>query len=308
MDFRANSPRGGVWKRAVLGAVLSLPLFAGGVASPALADDATKVDTSRVVSVGGALTEVIYALGEEGRLVARDQTSTYPEAALKLQDVGYVRALSPEGVLAVNPTAIIAIEGAGPPETLAVLKEAKVPFHTVPDTFDRDGILGKIRAVGAFLGVEDKAKALEDKVAGELDAAVADAASRPEAERKRVMFLLSIQGGKVLASGTGTAADGMLKLAGVVNAFGDFPGYKPVTDEAIIEAKPDVILMMARGGNNDTSAEEVFANPAIALTPAAASKALVSMDGLHLLGFGPRTASAVKELNAAIYGQANGTE
>lgn len=307
MDFRAISfPR--VWKQALVGAVLALPLISVSVADTALAEDAIKVDTSRLVSVGGALTEVIYALGEEGRLVARDQTSTFPEAALKLQDVGYVRALSPEGVLAVNPTAIIAIEGAGPPETLAVLKEANVPFSTVPDTFDRAGILGKIRAVGSLLGVEDKAKALEEKVASDLDSAIADAAKRPESERKRVMFVLSVQGGKVMASGTGTAADGILKLAGAANAFGDFPGYKPVTDEAIIEAKPDVVLMMSRGGSHDTSPEEVFANPALALTPAAASKALVRMDGLHLLGFGPRTASAVKELNAAIYGQANGSQ
>lgn len=308
MDFRAISSQGRAWKRAVIGAILSLPLALSNMAGSALAEDAVKADTSRLVSVGGALTEVIYALGEEARLVARDQTSTFPEAALKLQDVGYVRALSPEGVLAVNPTAIIAIEGAGPPEALAVLKEAKVPFSSVPDTFDRDGILGKIRAVGAFLGVEDKAKSLEEKVAADLDAAIADATERPEADRKRVMFVLSVQGGKVMASGTGTAADGILKLAGAVNAFGDFPGYKPVTDEAIIEAKPDVILMMTRGGGHDTAPEEVFANPALALTPAAASKALIRMDGLHLLGFGPRTASAVKELNAAIYGQANGAE
>ncbi|MDI7860705.1 ABC transporter substrate-binding protein [Rhizobiaceae bacterium n13] len=280
----------------------------GGTAFHVVAEETPPVDTSRLVSVGGALTEVIYALGEQHRLVARDSTSTYPAEATKIADIGYMRALSPEGVLAVNPSAIVAIEGSGPPEALAVLKGASVPMTTVPETYDRDGILTKIRAVGHLLGVEDKAKALEDEVAAELDAAIADAAGRPEGERKRVMFVLSLQGGKVLASGTGTAADGVLKLAGLTNAFSDFPGYKPVTDEAIIDAKPDVILMMNRGDDHGAGAEQVFANPALALTPAAASKALVRMDGLHLLGFGPRTASAVRELNAEIYGQADGTE
>ena len=36
-------------------------------------------------------------------------------------------------MLAINPTAIIAVEGTGPPETLAVLKNANVPFETVPE-------------------------------------------------------------------------------------------------------------------------------------------------------------------------------
>jgi len=289
---------------------MALPLIPSPVATPgysfvraAHAAEPKKLDISRVVSIGGDVTEIIYALGEEGRIIARDSTSMYPEAAMKLPDVGYMRALSPEGILAVNPSAIIAVEGAGPPEALTVLKNASVPFETVPNTYDRDGILKKIDRVGTLLGVEDKAKALEAKVGADLDAAIADAEKRPQSERKRVLFILSTQGGKVMASGTGTAADGIIALAGGVNAVGTFPGYKALTDEAIIEAKPDVILMMDRqGGHAPAANDDVFKQPALALTPAAQNKAVIRMDGLHLLGFGPRTAGAVRELNAAIYG------
>ncbi|WP_183755637.1 hemin ABC transporter substrate-binding protein [Rhizobium sp. BK181] len=263
---------------------------------------ADKLDTSRLVSVGGDVTEIIYALGEQDRLIARDTTSMYPEAATKLPDVGYMRALSPEGILAMNPTAIIAIEGSGPPEALNVLKGASVPFETVPNAYTREGILAKIDRVGDLLAQPDKAKALEDKVGADLDAAIADAAKRPESERKRILFILSMQGGKIMTSGTGTAADGIIKLSGSVNAVGNFPGYKPLTDEAIVEAKPDVILMMNRGDGSGTTNEDLLRQPALALTPAAQKKAIIRMDGLHLLGFGPRTASAVRELNAAIYG------
>ncbi|QFY60934.1 hemin ABC transporter substrate-binding protein [Rhizobium grahamii] len=279
---------------------IAASLLLGAVAAPAMADD--KVDSSRLVSVGGDVTEIIYALGEEGRLIARDTTSTYPEAATKLPDVGYMRALSPEGILAMNPTAIIAIEGSGPPEALTVLKSASVPFESVPNAYTRDGILAKIDRVGALLGVDDKAKALEAKVSADLDAAISDAAKRPEGERKRILFILSLQGGKVMASGSGTAADGIIKLAGATNAVAAFPGYKPLTDEAIIEAKPDVILMMDRGDGASTKNDDLLKQPALALTPAAQNKAIIRMDGLHLLGFGPRTASTVRELNTAIYG------
>ncbi|HWT61915.1 MAG TPA: ABC transporter substrate-binding protein, partial [Ochrobactrum sp.] len=86
-------------------AALAASLAFGGVAQ---ADTVEKItDTSRLVSVGGAVTEIVYALGAGDRLVARDQTSTYPEEARKLVDVGYMRRLSLEGVLSVNPTGIL---------------------------------------------------------------------------------------------------------------------------------------------------------------------------------------------------------
>lgn len=104
------------WELALALFAVSAP-FVLPIASPpsflraAVAQDMQKADTSRLVSVGGAITEIVYALGEESRLVGRDSTSVYPEAALKLPNVGYMRQLAPEGVIATNPTAVIAVEG-----------------------------------------------------------------------------------------------------------------------------------------------------------------------------------------------------
>ncbi|MCV3735750.1 ABC transporter substrate-binding protein [Rhizobium sp. TRM96647] len=280
-------------------------LPASALVSPAAAQETQKADTSRIVVIGGALTEIVYALGEQDRLIARDTTSTFPEAAMSLPDVGYMRALSPEGVLGVNPSAILAIEGSGPPDALAVLKNAGVSFTTVPEGYDRAAILDKIAKVGDFLGVPDKAKTLADEVGADLDTAIADAAKRPESERKRVLFILSFQDGKIMAAGAHTAADGILKLAGAVNATdAAFPGYKAMADEAIADARPDAIMVMSRGGH-DSSDEQLLAHPAIALTPAAASKTIIRMNSLELLGFGPRTASAIRDLNERLYGKAN---
>ncbi|GLQ54650.1 heme/hemin ABC transporter substrate-binding protein [Devosia nitrariae] len=257
------------------------------------------VDTSRVVSIGGSLTEIIYALGEEDRLVARDQTAVYPPEVQELPDVGYMRALAPEGVLSVSPTALLVIEGSGPPEALDVLSQAGVDYRTVPESYSHEGILAKVRAVGEALDVEDKAETL----IVQLDAALTAAEERTAriAEPKRVLFILSMQGGKINASGTGTAANGILELAGAVNAIEDYAGYKALTEEAIIEAAPDVILMMDRGGDHDATADELFAHPAIALTPAGKNHAVIKMDGAYLLGFGPRTAEAVTDLAEALY-------
>jgi iron complex transport system substrate-binding protein len=254
----------------------------------------------RIVAIGGSITEIVYALGAEDKLVARDTTSVYPPAALKLPDVGYMRQLSPEGVLSVDPDAVLALDGSGPQEAIDVLEKASVPFLPVPEKFTRDGILEKIRPVGTAVGKRAAAEELAARVGAAIDAAEA---GLPKTGRKRVLFVLSLQGGRVLASGSGTAADGIIAMAGGVNAVSGYHGYKQLTDEAIIEAKPDAILMMDHAGPSPTD-DAILAEPAIAATPAGKMKNLIRMDGAYLLGFGPRTAHAIRDLSTALYGKA----
>jgi iron complex transport system substrate-binding protein len=256
----------------------------------------------RIVAIGGSLTEIVYALGEEDRLIARDTTSVFPGEALALPDVGYMRALSPEGVLSVDPDLILTLDGAGPPEAMEVIRSASVPVVTVPESFDREGVLAKVEAVGKALGVEKEAAELAMRIDADLQTAE-DAVADID-DPARVLFILSMEGGRVMASGTGTAADGMIRLAGGENAITDYPGYKQLTDEAIVTAAPDVILMMNRGGNLDPTPVDLSTQPALAATPAAETGRVIRMDGAFLLGFGPRTAAAAKELAAALYDDA----
>lgn len=254
-----------------------------------------------VLSLGGAVTEIIVALDQGHRLLARDTTSSYPPAVQDLPDVGYVRALSPEGVLSVGPGLILAEEGAGPPEALDVIRNADVAFAEVPGGFTAQAIADKIAVIGDALEVPDRAAALASTVMSGMQAAHDRAKARAD-QPKRVMFVLSTQGGRIMASGTGTGADAIIRLAGGVNAVTEFKGYKQIGDEAVGTAAPDVILMMDREGDHAVADDELFAMPAIRLTPAAEARAVVRMDGLMLLGFGPRTAQAVDELSRALYG------
>ncbi|TIO79990.1 MAG: hemin ABC transporter substrate-binding protein [Mesorhizobium sp.] len=285
--------------RSTLAPLIGVLLAAA--ALPAGADEGRAVfsDTSRIASIGGSITEIVYALGEEGHLVARDSTSSFPQAAQKLPDVGYMRALSLEGVLSVNPSGILALHGSGPKETVDVLKKSSVPFIEVPERYSHEGILEKIRTVGRALGVEAKA----EQLAAETDAKLKSAEKQTAAikERKRVLFVLSMQGGKILAAGSDTAGDGIIRLAGAVNAVEGFSGYKQLSDEAIVTARPDVLLTMKNAGP-PISEDELFANPSIASTPAGAARKLISMDGGYLLGFGPRTAAAIHDLAVSLYG------
>ncbi len=258
---------------------------------------------SRIVTVGGSVTEIVYALDQQDRLIARDTTSSYPDQVTELPDIGYARALSPEGVLSVAPDLIIAIEGAGPPETIDVLKAAQVGYVSVPEIYSADGIVTKIRIVGAALDQGQAAEALAQQVTDDLSAAQAAAVKAAGGHPKKVLFILSTQGGRIMAGGRNSAADGIIRMAGGINAITAFDGYKPMTDEAVTIAAPDVILMMDRGGDHGAATKELLMMPALVPTPAAQNGKVVRMNGLHLLGFGPRTASAITELSQALYGE-----
>lgn len=254
---------------------------------------------ARIVSIGGAITEILYALGFEDRLAGVDATSLFPPAALRDKpNVGYWRQLSPEGVLGLNPSLVLAMQGSGPKEAIEVLEAAKVPLVMVPETFSEQGLLDKIALVGRAMDAAPRAECLTRAVAGDL-AQLRDLRGKV-AKPVRVMFVMSLLNGRVLAAGKKTAANEIVQLAGAVNAIDGFEGYKPINDEAIIAARPDVVLSIGRG-KDSVEADAVFAHPALALTPAAASKAFISMEGLYLLGFGPRTAAAARDLSVKLY-------
>lgn len=265
-------------------------------ALPIVATAAGAQTSERFVTIGGAVTEIVAALGAADRIVAVDSTSTWPpEAVAGRPTVGYMRQLSAEGILSLAPTRVIAIEGAGPPDVLKLVAEAGIPVDRVPDQPTPEGLAAKIRTVGRLVGRSDQAEMLAAEVTAGLAELARDRAASPRPVR--ALFVIAVQNGRPMAAGRGSAADAMLSLAGAINAVDGFDGYKPLSDEAAIAAAPDVIVTMRRLG---TSAAELFALPALAGTPAARAGALVEMDGLYLLGFGPRTPDAARDLRRAL--------
>ena len=253
----------------------------------------------RIVSIGGTVTEIIHALGEGERVIAVDSTSTYPKSAADKPDVGYIRQLSAEGVLSQKPDLIIAEAGAGPADAIAILKASGVALVSIPTPPEAEAIAAKVRAVGAAIGTPNAAEKLATDVDAGLSALKQKIAAISE-PKKRVLFALSLSNGRIMAAGTNTSADAIIRLAGGVNAAGDATGYKPLSDEAVIAAAPDVVLVMDNPQLHLT-AEEAFALPALQTSPAAKTGAFIAMDGLYLLGLGPRTPAAALDLAARLY-------
>lgn len=288
----------------VVGLVFGATGFGGAVQAGTLVDATGKQVTvtanQRIVAVGGAVTEIVYALGLEDRLLAVDTTSLYPAAATALPNVGYMRQLSAEPILALGPDLVLATQDAGPPAALDQLRDAGVPVVSVPDDYTPDGVLAKIDLVAAALGVAAAGRALRDRVAAEL-AAVRQAFAEV-AERPRVLFLLTISKGRTaVAAGANTSAEGIIALAGGTNAVDGFESFKPLSPEAAVAAAPEVLLIGERSLDLLGGMEGLLALPEIALTPAARNRRVVVMDTLLLLGFGPRTAQAAMTLGKQLH-------
>lgn len=258
----------------------------------------------RIVSVGGAVTEILYRLGQDAEIVGVDSTSQYPAEALRTKaNVGYIRALGAEGVLSLNPTLVLAADGAGPPDALHLIEQAGVPIVRVPDQPSAMGIVERVKVIAQTLGVPERGAALIQDIENGF-AQLAQAKTRIT-HPARALFVLSLQNGRPLVGGQGTTADAMLALAGATNAASSLNGWKPLSDEGLIAAAPEVIVMMNHGPGG--AAQDPFTFPAFAATPAADKRRLVVMDSLYLLGFGPRTPAAARDLMAALHPDQIGT-
>ncbi len=113
----------------------------------------------RIVTVGGAMTEIVFALGEGEHVVAVDTTSLYPwRAVAPLPKVGYLRQLSTEGLLSTKPDLILADVDAGPKDVLDQLQSMGAPGRAFHAPHTADSVIPKIRFVGEAIGRKAEAE------------------------------------------------------------------------------------------------------------------------------------------------------
>jgi iron complex transport system substrate-binding protein len=256
--------------------------------------------TSRVIALGGDITEIIYALGEESRLVGRDTTSTYPPEAKALPDAGYVRQLGAEGVLSLKPDLVLASAAAGPPAIIDQLRSTGVRVVQLPNGHSADALLQKVMLVADELGASEKGKAFAAALSDRLTKAKAEIASM--AGMPRVLFIINSGNGAPLAAGNETAAADLIKLAGGENVFASYSGYKPISLEAAAAANPEAIALMDQSLSAMGGVEGVGRHPALRFTQAARDRRIFGREGSYLLSFGPRLPQAIIDFAKAIRG------
>lgn len=256
------------------------------IALPALANAAVQ----KVVSLGGDVTEIVYALGAQSALVARDSTSMWPPETGKLPDVGYLRQLNAEGILAMQPTLVLASVQAQPSLTLKQLEQNGVQVVSIPGSNDTHIIDEKIRIIATALHKEREGDALRQKVKQELNAL-------PTAPlNKRVLFILSHGGMSAMAAGQQTGADSAIRAAGLHNAMQGFNRYQPLSQEGVIASQPDIVVISRDGLKGMGGETGLWKLPGLAQTPAGRNKQVLPVDDMALLGFSVRTPEAIRAL------------
>lgn len=252
----------------------------------------------RIVALGGDVTEIVYALGEGDKIVATDSTSIWPPEARETQKVGYVRNLSAEGVLSIEPDLILISGAAGPEPALELLQQSGVTIVQMDKAYTIESIIEKTRSVAEALGKVEAGEAL----VAELEADWAEATRAIDAlpDGLGILFFASGRDGTPRAAGTETAAHGIIGLLGGTNLFGSQTGYKSISLEAAIVADPDIILVMSHNAEALGGLEGVGGHPSLSLTGAAQRGDVFAVESGQTMSFGLRTPAAVGRLAGEI--------
>jgi iron complex transport system substrate-binding protein len=253
-------------------------------------------DNSRVVSIGTATTETIYALGAGDKLVGVDNSSAeYLPQTENLPKVGGRTALNAEGILALKPTLVILGADSAPAQIFDQLRGAGIAVLPLSPDYTAETIKQKITTVARALGMEENGKTLADKV----DAEMVEVARLLEKKTStpKVMFVGRAPNmPNATMSGAKTTVDEMIKMAGGANPFTDFTGFREMTDEAVVAAQPDIILITQRSFERSGGVDGVLKFPGVALTPAGRDRRIVPVSDMYFQGFGPGVGKAVREL------------
>lgn len=266
---------------------------------PAVFSSATAAE--KIVSAGASVTELIYALDAQSKLVGVDVTSVTPEGTT-IPKVGYHRALSAEGLLALEPTLVIGSDEMGPKPALDQLSRVGVDVEVVNTSSTIEGLNHRIDQIAKLTNSEAKVGELKEKVAQQVEALNSNQPS--QSNMKKVLFLLIHEGRPANVAGNGTTPDAIIKLAGGINpAASQIDSYKPLSNEAMVEMQPDVIIVSDRSYEKMGGSDAVLkALPLLAATPAGKNGDIVTIDGHALVGgLGLKSLAEAKRINELLY-------
>lgn len=272
--------------------------------------EVTVKDTSRVLAldVYGSLSRITYELGLGDSLVGRDISTQFDEAKdLPLVTHGG-HDLNAESILDLDPTLIITDTSLGPWDVILQMREAGIPVVVVDSTRSIDNVGSLINEVATALGVKAEGKKLAQRSQKQIDkvaAQIAQVAPKEESGKLRTIFLyVRGQANTYQLFGEGSGADTLIDALGLYDVAEeiDWKGTRSVTSEALVEAQPDLVLVMSQGlesvGGPDGLLEKV---PALASTPAGENQRIVAMEDSQILGYGPMAAQVLNALAVAIY-------
>ena len=265
-------------------------------------NEVTVEDISRIVSMNGDVTEVVFALGLGENVVAVDTSATFPPEALELPKIGYQRSLSAEGVLSMEPTVVIGNEDAGPAAALEQIRATGVPVVVLESVNTIDGAARKIRGVATALGVPIRGEAIATKLEAQIEEVkqlVATVEERPTA-----VFLYMRGMDTLFLIGRQHLSHELFEASGAISggaAAGVNAPFVPLTAEALTAVNPDCIVVLTAGLTSVGGIDGLLQLPGIAQTTAAEEGCILDFDDQYFGGGGPRMGNVLMELLQAFH-------
>jgi iron complex transport system substrate-binding protein len=198
----------------------------------------------RIISLAPNVTEILYLLGAQDRLIGNTIQCTWPEEAKRKPKIGDLLNPNYEVILAAKPDLVIASTAGNDRNAVMKLSGLGAPVYVAaPRTVER-----------IFQSVEDIARITDCTERGlQL---VAQMKERLERIRLRISDLPPVRAffitwlDPLLAPGKNTFENDVLSLAGVISITADIPQYYPrYSLEQILVKDPDVILTVKQEGN-----------------------------------------------------------
>jgi iron complex transport system substrate-binding protein len=268
----------------------------------------TSADAVIGLDISGSIGATIFGLGLGDRVVGRDVSTTFPEAIDLPVITSSGHSVNSEAIIALRPDLVITDGTIGPTDVLLQLRDAGIQVVYVDTEPSIEGVGELARQVAAALGSPEAGELLATRLTDEITAKTAEIAAvapTADADRLRIVFLyLRGSAGIYYLFGEESGADVLITALGGVDVAGEigWDGMKPMTDEALIAANPDLVLVMTDGLTSVGGVDGLLeSKPAIALTRAGQNKRFVDMADGEILSFGPRTAGVLDALARAIY-------
>lgn len=243
----------------------------------------------RIISLKPNITEIIYALHAEEKLVGVTTYCNRPLAASKLPQVADYLAPSVEKVVALQPDLLLTAQENG--QAAPVLRLQELGFKV--DFFQFDTIaqtLQSIQAIGRNLQQEKLAAALAKKIQQQLT----KLRSHTPQRKPRVLLVLGTQ--PLVAAGQNTLLSELLEIAGGENVLENKHAAWPrLNEEELLKLQPEIIFSLEMGQIDNGKLWQKFPQ-----LPAVQHRAIYSLNADDFRA-GPNMANAASTLQKLIY-------